>query len=562
MGYTSININYSDGTLCEEISFTEPGEQSYTKGSTITLSDARLSRDREMIVMNVNFNEDSEGGLTTTVSGFSTEYKYTRKSPNCDISFFTMTEEESDTYLLENINRDSKVYIKIGDIYGVGGWSMHSIIEKIVTDWIGLEIVNNLPNFWISDFTISIGSTFYEAFTGLISEFEPIIVLDYGTLYILERNGAGALNSGQIILSGSPNRSADREYTPVPGCIKVEGGEGRYIAEKDPTATWIIYGGGLTSSKEYRGTVIAPDDSMETYSILETYLDLSAHDKVLVYRKQTSMLTDVTGHSSYIELISDYVYESNILKESVEICKAKIHSYQPPATYNKVSIVYEHNSKLELIGQVTSRYELFIYNSDDSTYVKYDPRDYDISDLASYESSILIASEIRTTRYAHIDYETYGVDTVVASKAYNDEEEEWQTLYTFEHDIVEAGDQQRSSRGSSGSPRTLQVYAGNCPETPVLSITDEPARIFNIPTSDWNDIEDCYVYLSALVAYEFQRVGVNTPLVDPLPLMSIGGLGSIIQFGIVGNNYIKGYTINIDANSGHSTDLELEARRA
>ena len=88
MGYTSININYNEGTLCEEISFSEPGEQNYTRGSTITLSDARLSRDRQMIVMAVNYEEDQAGGISTTVSGFSTEYEYTRKAPDCDISFF------------------------------------------------------------------------------------------------------------------------------------------------------------------------------------------------------------------------------------------------------------------------------------------------------------------------------------------------------------------------------------------------------------------------------------------------------------------------------------------
>ena len=281
---------------------------------------------------------------------------------------------------------------------------------------------------------------------------------------------------------------------------------------------------------------------------------------MLIHRKQTSRLTDVTGFTSYIEISMDYTYESDILKESVEICKYEKSPYQALVTYNKISTSYEHDANYILIGQVTSKYELFIYDSDEFTYVKYDPRDYDLDELANNEKSILIASEIRTTKYSPIDSETYGVDTVIASKAYNGEEEEWQTLYVFEHDIVEAGSHQQSSRGSN-SPKTMQVYAGTCPETPILSVTDEPARIFNIPTSDWNDIEDCYVYLSALVAYEFQHVSANTPLIDPLPLMSIGGLGSIIQSGIVGNNYVKGYTINIDANSGYSTDLELEARR-
>lgn len=563
MAYTNININYSEGTLCEEISFSEPGEQNYTLGSIFTLSDARLSRNRRLIVRNVNYTEDNDKGLLTTISGLSEEYKYTRKSPDYDISFFTMTSIEKDVYEAKTLNPDSEVFIMLGDYYGVGGWSMHSIVKKIVTQWIGLNIQNTLPDFWIGDYTISLGSTFFEAVTGLISEFDPLIVLSGGTLYILERNGAGALNAGGVTLGGTTLRSVDREHIPVPGCIRVEGQEGKYIASKDPTAIWrwVVYAGRLTSEKEYSGTTIAPDDSFEIFSILERYEDISAHDNVLIYRKQSSRLTDSTGHSSYVETILEYEYESDVLIESTETCKTEIpEGADKLTTYNIISVIYEHDANWNLTGQITSKQELFIYNWDTLTYVKYDPRDYDLDDLDEYEGPVLIASEIRTTRYSEIDSETYGVETIIASKAYNEEDEKWQTLYTFEHDIVEAGGQQRNSRGSK-AVNTMQVYSENCPFLPDLSVYDEPPRIFNIPTPDWNSIEDCYVYLSALIAYEFQKVRATTPIIDPLPLMSVNGLGSILQSGIQGSNYVRGYTISIDSDSGHTTELDLEARR-
>lgn len=557
----SININFNEGTLCEEISFTESGEQSYALGSIFTLSDDRLWRDRDLIVRNVNYTEDENGGLLTTVSGFSTEYEYTRKSPDCDISFFTMTPEDQASYMEQNPYPDSKVYIRIGDTYGSFGWSMHSIIEKIVIEWMGLtDVENTLPDFWIGDFSISMGSTFFEALTGLVSTFEPLIVLSGDTLYILERNGAGALMSFPLTLEGTTSKSVDREYTPIPGCIRVEGQEGQYREDKDPTLDPdYISGIGQSSTANSSGTIVAPDGSQEAYSITETYLGIAAGESVLTSRTQKSSLTDANGYNSYIEISSEINYSWGKVTESeTETCKARIG--ETLTTYNIISTAYEHDYLLNLKGQITSKQELFIYDSDDGSYIRYDPRDYKLSGLESSESAVLIMSEIRTTKYSKVGSETYGVDTIIATKMWNVENEEWQTSYTFEHDIVEAGGQQHLSTGT-GSEKTMQVYAGDCPLLPTLTVKDEPPLIFSINTPDWNSIEDCYIYLSALVAFEFQSVQASIPIVDPLPLMAVFGLGSIIESGIIGYNYVKGYSIKIDS-SGYTTELSLEARRA
>ena len=561
MSYLNIDINFNEGTLCEEISFSEPGEQNYVLGSTIPLSDTRLWRDRDLIVRNVNYTEDEIGGLITTVSGFSTEYKYTRKSPDCDISFFTMTAEDQASYMTENPYPDSKVYIRIGDQYGSMGWSMHSIIEKIVIEWMGLTDAEiTLPDFWVGDFSISMGSTFFEAITGLISAFEPLIVLSGTTLYVLERNGAGTLMSFPLTLSGSSRKSVDREYTPIPGCIKVEGQEGQYREDKDPTLDPdYVSDIGESSYSNHSGTVAAPDGSSEVYVITETHTGIAAGESVLTNRTQKSTLTDALGYTSYFETSSDIVYSwSQVIESETETCKTLIGSTL--VTYSIISTAYEHDLTLHLNGQVTSKQELYIYDSDDNSYTKYDARDYKLSGLESYESTVLIMSEIRTSRYSRISSETYGVDTIIATKMWNIENEEWQTSYTFEHDIVEAGGQQHLNSGA-GSEKTMQVYAGDCPLLPTLAIKDEPPLIFSINTPDWNSIEDCYTYLSALVSYEFQAVRASTPIIDPIPLMAVFGLGSIIESGIIGYNYVKGYTINIDSN-GYTTELNLEARRA
>lgn len=568
MGYTSININYSENTLCEEISFSEPGKQDYTLGATITLSDSRLSRSRSLVVMNVNYTEDQTGGVSTTVSGFSNEYKYMRKSPSCDISFFTMTSDEKHDYEdNENPKPDSEVFIMKGDEYGVGGWSMHSIVRKIAC-WMGLSIVNNLPDYWISDFSISLGSTYFESINSLISEFEPLIVLVGRKLYILERGGAGEFRaSGSITPAGFTNRSVDGEYIPAPGCIKVEGNEGKYITAKDPAVSSRVcplppcvsyYVGVTPGEKSYEGRVETPDGSVELYSIIEKYIYMPDGDEILNYRSQSSKLFDPSERESHVETITEYEHDEDlyILEKSTETCKAKIDDVL--RTYNIISTTYEHDDDWMLIGQITSRSELFVYNSNTKIYTAYDPRDYDLSALGENESLKLIVSEIRTTRYSEIDAETYGVETIIANKVYNENESEWQTLYTFEHDMIEAGSLQRNTRGKG---KTMQVYAGGCPMGTDLYVMSEPARIFSISTSDWASIEDCYAYLAALVSDEYRKATVTATIIDPLPLMGVRGLGSILEEGTRGGYYVKGYTINIDPNSGYTTRLEMEARK-
>ena len=587
MGYTSININYNEGNLCEEITFSEPGNKSYVLGSTITLSDQRLSRDRSLVVMNVNHTEDESSGVSTTVSGFSEEYKWTRKAPDYDISFLTMTHEQKRGYETASCvssshiglaispskapRPDSGVYIMNGDEYGANGWSMHSIVQKISVFMGGLIIENNLPDYWISDFSISLGSTFFEAINSLISEFEPIISLIDGVLYILERNGVGIFSIGGITPTGFINRSVNAEHVPAPGCIRVEGSEGKYIAAKDPEISPLVcpdppcvsyFVGKAPWTKSYFGTVTAPDESKEEYSILEYYDYGSNGDEFLYKRVQTSTLSDSDGHGSSMKITIEYEHDDtfDILEKSTETCEAIIDDSW--VVYNIISTSYEHDDCWALIGQVTSRQELFIHDSDTGNYSAYDPRDSDLADLAETETSQLISSEIRTTRYSEIDLETYGVETIIANKVWSESDAEWQTLYTFEHDIVEAGSLQQNTRGGESNKKTLQVYAGNCPVyAEDLSTINEPAKIFSISTPDWNNIEDCYVYLSALVSREFLTASASVPIIDPLPLMRINGLGSIVEAEMLYGYYVRGYTINIDPNSGYTTELNLEARK-
>lgn len=549
MAYTSITINYSTDNLCDEINFSEPGKVLYEVGSTITISDRRLWRDRKVIVQNIKYTEEGEAGLFTTVSCLSEEYKYTRISPNCDISFFTMGASntlsggisEQSSYLTGNPKPESKVYMMDGDIYGVGGWSMHSVIQKIVEEWMGLSVENNLPDFWISDFTISLGSTFFEAVTGLISVFEPIIVLSYGTLYILERGGAGALGGSAFLLENTFSKSVDYEHVPIPGCILVEGLEGMYIADKDVAGGVTI--GGISVTMGADGST---NETME-------YLEGPFGGIALQSGIGNWGFGGGAGSNS-----STMYYDSNGRPTR------RVERQQSPGvgTTSITITTYSYFMNGDLKEQVSVKSELFVYNSEANSYAKYDGRDHCNTAMATYETFQMIEkTEVSCTRYTLILNAVYSVDTITATKTWNLEEEMWITTCITNHSLVMAGDQQHLS-SNPAADRTLQVYAGTCPIDPDdFSVLDEPPAVFNVSTPDWDSIEDCYTYLAELVAYEFQKVTAIAPIIDPLPLMAVRGLGSIIESEIHGYNYITGYSINIDSNEGYTVELTMEARR-
>lgn len=554
MGYIDINIRYREGSLCEEISFSEPGEQVYELGSTVTLSDTRLWRDRQVVVSNINYTETNQGGLVTTISGFSPEYKYTRKAPNFDISFFSMTPMEAGEYMAEFPVPESKVYIRYSDEFGADGWTMHDIVRKIVEEWMGLSVENNLPNFDVSDYSISAGSTFFESLRSLISEFDPIIILSGGTLYILERSGAGVFMGGLVTLPGSESRSVDREYIPAPGCIRVEGTEGRDLSfnvffsgvpiyVKD--AQTDIESGGVGVSQTGESTYVLEDGSGEILSSKTIVTSISG--------------VGIIGRSS---TKSDATYsDHNVVTSEEQVCKGLIDGQT--VTYCIIRTMYQHDKDFNLLSQTTTKEELFIYNSEDGSYVKFDPRDHRLSVLGDDERAVLIPSESRTVNYSKQNDETYSVDTTTSSRMWNLEYGIWDTMYHSDHDIVEAGGQQHITRTSAPTtPITTQVYAGDCPDTPEdFAVLSEPPIIFNIPTPSWESIEDCYVYLSALVNHRFQKVNSESPIIDPLPLLGVIGLGSIIESGLLGFNYVKEYTINIDSTEGSTVSLGIEARR-
>ncbi len=554
MAYTEISISYNEGTLCEEISFTEEGEKEYELGSTITLSDSRLWRDRSLIIRTVNYMEDGMGGLHTTVSGFSQEYEYTRKAPNFDISLFSMTAREMAEYINEFPIPDSKVYMRYSDEFGIGGWTMHTIAEKLVA-WMGLTIENNLPDYAMSDFSISVGSTYFESLVGLVSEFDPIIVLSGGILFILERNGAGVLMSGGVTLGGSERRSVDREYAPKPGCIKVEGGEGQDLDFYVTLSGRSIYVEGTVTDIE--------SGSVSTSGVTDsTYVIESEAGETLSESNIATSISGIGWASSSSQTSTSEYDDNNVVKSDTQVCSAMIGGQQ--VVYCRITTTYEHDKDFNLTRQTTVKEELFVHNSEDGSYVKFDPRDHYLSAMAAHEETIMMPSEVRTVIYSKLNDETYSVSTTTANRMWNLENELWDVMYTTDQDIVESGGQQHITRTSSSTtPRTIPVFAGDCPDTPEgFAQLDEPPVIFRIPTPDWDAIEDCYTYLSALVGYEFQKVKSVSPIIDPLPLMSVNGLGSIIETGIYGFNYVRGYEITIHGISGNTVALDMEARRA
>jgi len=604
MGYTSINISYNEGSLCEQISFSEPGEQGYALGSTITLSDERLSRDREMIVMAVNYSEDQDIGTLTTVSGFSLEYLYARKAPAFDISFLTMTQDDHENYLKRSPKPDSILKIRYGDEYGSNGWTMHSIINEICR-LMGISAENTLPNYYISDFTVSLGSTYFEAITSLVSIFSPIITLSRKVLYIVDRGSVGILPWGNCRLTNVTLKEKEhiededeqlpssgiissiilnREYAPIPGCVKVEGQEGKYIGSKDISAVNFTPTKGSISTSEG----VSNDDGTIAYykNALDFYKDPYNNQWATFLREEECRIYDRYGwflsatknttEMEYNPETLQFKYANPVLDKESKTCEAWVGNRYTGGlrVYNKIENSYTYDEEdWSLKSQLSTKQELFIYDGD--TYTKYDPRDYDPEEDGT--TLELVQTEQRSTIYTYLTEESYSVDTQISSQVYNEEDEEWQTIYTFEHDVVLAGGQQHVG-GSSGisSLRTLQVYDGDCPIFPTYSSFNEPAQVFNISTPDWNSIYSCYIAIKTMLGYEYQTATVETLATnwywnenkeeydktkfDPLPFMSMTGFEPIMTEGIKGSYFITGYNTNIDPTKGYTVSLNLEVR--
>lgn len=600
MGKSSIEISHDRSALCEEILFIEPGLQSYSEGEIITLSDERLNRDRQVFVTGVNYNEDATTGKATIVTGFSKEYLYAKKAPSVTVTFMTLTPEELSEFweLNEYSKMEYRPLILTGDRYGCGGWTLHLVIAKLV-EWMGItdeegkpNIVINLPNYEIKNFTIEPYTTFFEAIQSLVSAFTPIILLESDILYILERGCVGMLDAGGWNISPGKSRVfVSNEYVPEPGCLLVQGQHGRYHASKDPTAHKRVCVNRCEGKpKEYSKLTLLSDGSQEHVTVKDIYYE-DQYNRDWALKSSTKTVTRTFPAESGLDPITTktvrtityYDGENDPSGAKREPDTLRCFEYETPIEWSATTQVYQdfgcawgmalleeivdnfrYNDDWTLASQVSNRKALFV--EEGGGYVEFDNSKHVLEDYFDAFGNINDNAVFRLSETTEITYEpltrnSYGVHRVVSRYAWNGDE--WIANTESDSQIVQAGGTQQNKPRL----RLMPVYAGNCPVFAAnvddeSLIMEEKAKLVSIPTPSWSSIEECHAFVSALYLQKYRTLEADVFNIDPILYLTIGNLGSFAEGGIDGKYYTTGYRIRISGETGTEITLMCEARVA
>ena len=617
MERTSIDISYQAGMICEEVSFIEPGEQSYTVGSGTTVSDARLNKDREIIITEVAIESDGEGGETTQVRGHTKEYLYTRKSPTVPLTFMTLTSDEYSEFMAEtNMSKlEYKPYIRIGKEFGIKGWTMHDIVGYFA-NWMGVTVEINLPDYDIKSFNIEPSETFFDALGGLVGAFEPIITLTGTILYILDKNSIGQWDVGTMDVGGMPRRIIAREYNPEPGCLKIEGQAGEYVVGRDPMRKTSNIKEKTTS---YSGERILEDGSYEEYTVKEIwYLDQYEKEWALKSNTTITITTppeteDEEGEkgiieTSYSKIVTEITYFDGKLigwwgvqdyfRDPDTLCveyespvehSTKVSTYTKWVDYdeegepildafglwvllNEKTISYDYDDKWILRGQTSAEKSLWIDIGAAEGWKLFDISKHWIANSEENEGaynwdgslvddqSAILPSSVEKQELKQINKNSYSSIWTRSKYEWSADKQEWVTATETTYEIIQAGGVQ----SNKPTKRTQNVWAGTCKVYAAALVDgdslvmEEPAKIVSLPTPDWDSIEEAYEYLADMVLANFKDVNIEAQELDPIPYIQLADTG---VSGLLGGLYLTGYTIRLDE-KGYTASLNCEGRVA
>jgi len=337
-----------------------------------------------------------------TFEVLSEQSLFVKSSPSKDVRFMTMTWEQYERWLdgidLTVIDYVPKVRIS-NDPHGRYGWDSHSIIAwaamqmsaQIQGVWI------NTHNYWLKDFQISYGSSYYSAMLGLVGIFDPRIEFDGYNLYILDR----AVNNGEfgtVSVVKSEFISQEEPWSSKPKYVRVLGQDSEWRATKYKGKV----GGSLTfinvpmydltvkagyshgtpalevkktdttepvKNEESENIIVADGDDTETIYTRTVEINYYLRDvfgnKAEIYLSEKFVYKRIgdyppwpsyTAGSTYTDptnMETDYLYESKIV----------IHSYSGTGTnYEKPRLTSTHNSGLNYWGSLAVQPHTVIIN--------------------------------------------------------------------------------------------------------------------------------------------------------------------------------------------------------
>lgn len=200
-----------------------------------------------------------------------------KTSPTKSLQFITMTPDEYKQFDYDN-TEDYTPYILIGDSFGERGWSLHSIVWVLASRMPAVVILG-IPNIWIKQFTVSLGSSYYDAIMELASPFSTVSYSVGGVIFIVPKAILMLASGTAYTPPQNKSRVVSEQVmrSDVPASVRVAGDLGRFIPSRHKGKIWStnlrtfsLQIGSVTIDEDYYGydteeTEWASDDFYNGY---------------------------------------------------------------------------------------------------------------------------------------------------------------------------------------------------------------------------------------------------------------------------------------------------------
>jgi len=195
--FNSYDIVQQAGVLAKEFTLMTPElDVPYKVGDQLDVN--IMGVDEKIDIAGIR-QSANEGGWATEIHGFGEGYELMTKCPKKTLSYISMTEDEYDDFMFEFGGSLGKTVdyleyiplVRTSDEYGCGGWTSVDIMTDLAVR-MGLSLETNINSYDVRQYSSNAGMPFIEAIAGLVSMFDPIVVLVEDIIFVIDGTDLGA----------------------------------------------------------------------------------------------------------------------------------------------------------------------------------------------------------------------------------------------------------------------------------------------------------------------------------------------------------------------------------
>jgi len=218
----TVTFARSLGDLSERITLDLEGiYDGYDAGDQTTL-DGRSGR-----IADVNMNSQGiEGEPSTTVNFRDWLSNMLVKAPKKNYLFVSAPRVFWDD-MKEDTDDNTILFLREGDDFGVGGWTMKDIMSDMFSKVLGLNLWYGVPNFWVQQYQVQEAVPLFQSIFSGVTALQPQVTVQGSTVYLFSQ-GSSNVYSGSLNLTDAETVSSQRSYVAFPAELKFTGGEGEF----------------------------------------------------------------------------------------------------------------------------------------------------------------------------------------------------------------------------------------------------------------------------------------------------------------------------------------------